>query len=79
MSSATTGVLSRRREWNPLVAGVARALNGVTSVVPPPPSVGGGERVVVVQVHPNGKQPSFTLALGKAVCDSLEASGGKLQ
>lgn len=29
----------------------------------------------MVQVHPNGKQPSFTLALGNAVRGSLEDAG----
>lgn len=55
-----------------------RALNRVTSFVPPPPaddSVAGKDRIVVVQVHPYGKEPSFTSALGNAVCESLTASG----
>ena len=51
--------------------------NRLTSFVPPPPAPEDGtkERVVVVQVHPYGKEPSFTLALGDAVRDSLKAAG----
>lgn len=53
-----------------------RALNRITTVVPPPPSAAGiHDRVLVISVHPYGKQPSFTMALAKAVCDSLEAEG----
>ena len=65
-----------RRAWPPIIAGAVRALNRITTFVPPPPSAaGGGGKVLVVSVHPNGKQPSFTLALATAVCDSLEAEG----
>lgn len=53
---------------------VARSLNQVTTVVVPPPTRC-AERVLVLHVHPYGKERSFTLALGKAVSDSLEASG----
>lgn len=69
---------SRRRALPPLLAGAMRALNRVTSFVPPPPAdaaAGAKDRIVVVQVHPYGKEPSFTLALGGAVCDSLKAAG----
>lgn len=66
--------LSRR--WHPILDNVAKALNRITTFVPPPPATNSApERVLVVQVHPYGKRPSFTLALGKAVCQSLEASG----
>lgn len=74
MSEQMVGAL-RRQPWNPIVAGVMRALNRMTSAVPPPPSVSQGDRVLVVHVHPNGKAPSYTLALGNAVCDSLKSSG----
>lgn len=51
-------------------------MNRITTVVPPPPSASGvRHRVLVISAHPNGKQPSFTLALANAVCDSLEAEG----
>lgn len=68
----------RRKPWHPLLARVVKSLNGVTSFIPPPPSPvqEKSERVLVVKVHPYGREPSFTLALGQAVCDSLEASGG---
>lgn len=50
--------------------------NRITSFVPPPPAPEGGkDRIIVVQVHPYGKEPSFTLALGDAVRDSLTAAG----
>lgn len=69
-----------RREWHPLLAKAARALNRINSVVPPPPSAvpATPQRVVIIHVHPNGREPSFTLALGEAVCESLEAAGGSI-
>lgn len=49
----------------------------MTSFVPPPPTPEGSkpDRIIVVQVHPYGKEPSFTLALGNAVRDSLKDAG----
>lgn len=53
--------------------------NGITSFVPPPPSPEGPkERIIVLQVHPYGKEPSFTLALGDAVSDSLKTAGAQM-
>ncbi|CAM9368009.1 unnamed protein product [Pylaiella littoralis] len=69
---------SRQRALPPLFDGALRALNRVTSFVPPPPAdcpAGVKDRIIVLQVHPYGKEPSFTSALGNAVCDSLKASG----
>lgn len=65
----------RRQPWNPILAGIMRGLNRMTTTVPPPPSSSEGDKILVVQVHPSGKAPSYTLALGNAVCDSLKASG----
>ncbi|CAM9973700.1 unnamed protein product [Discosporangium mesarthrocarpum] len=67
-----------RRTWTPPLAWAARALNRVTTFVPPPPSATVG-RVLVVQVHPYGKGPSFTGALGDAVCGSLRATGHEVR
>lgn len=79
MSGPAASTFRRAKAWNPVVAGVTRALNRVTSFVPPPPasSVSESDRVLLVVVHPYGKQPSYTLALGDAVCDSLVASGAR--
>ena len=65
----------RRQPWNPILAGMMRGLNRMTTAIPPPPSASQADRILVVQVHPSGKAPSYTLALGNAVCDSLKASG----
>lgn len=75
--SGPAASVSRRQPLLSLLAGAMRALNRVTSFVPPPPSDKSGvqEKIVVVQVHPNGKDPSFTLALGEAVRDSLKDAG----
>lgn len=75
--SGPAASVSRRQPLPSLLAGAMRALNRVTSFVPPPPSDKDGvkEKIVVVQVHPNGKDPSFTLALGQAVRDSLKDAG----
>lgn len=64
---------SRRRALPSIMAWA----NRLTSFVPPPPAAedDAKDRVVVVQVHPNGRGPSFTLALGEAVRDSLKAAG----
>lgn len=79
MSGPAASTLHRARAWSPLLAEAARALNRFTSFVPPPPSVSGSDRLLLVVVHPYGKQPSYTLALGNAVCDSLVASGTRYQ
>ncbi|CAM9584380.1 unnamed protein product [Choristocarpus tenellus] len=67
-----------RRPWNPAMTWAFKSLNRVTSFVPPPPS-STLDRVLVVQVHPYGKGPSFTSALGSAVCDSLETAGHEVR
>lgn len=53
---------------------MTRSLNQVTTVVVPPPTRC-AERVLVLHAHPYGKERSYTLALGKAVSESLEAAG----
>ncbi|CBJ32295.1 NAD(P)H dehydrogenase (quinone) [Ectocarpus siliculosus] len=79
--SGPAASVSRRQPLSSLLAGAMRALNRVTSFVPPPPSGKDGvqEKIVVVQVHPNGKDPSFTLALGEAVRDSLKDAGHQVR
>ncbi|CAM9428489.1 unnamed protein product [Ectocarpus sp. 6 AP-2014] len=79
--SGPAASVSRRQPLPSLLAGAMRALNRVTSFVPPPPSDKDGvqEKIVVVQVHPNGKDPSFTLALGEAVRGSLKDAGHQVR
>lgn len=68
--------LGLSKRWPPILDNVARALNRVTTFVPLPPATNSApEKVLVIQVHPYGNKPSFTLALGKALCESLEVSG----
>lgn len=74
--SGTVATTLRQRALPSLLAWA----NRITSFVPPPPAAedSGKERIIVVQVHPNGKEPSFTLALGDAVRDSLKAAGAQV-
>lgn len=72
--------LGLSKRWPPILDNVARALNRVTTFVPLPPATNSApEKVLVIQVHPYGNKPSFTLALGKALCESLEVSGHQVR